>query len=323
MLKEKFRTKKVFRQNNKDCNKLKNLAYIHTMEFTCSVCENKFPLEEKHKKSAKCPKCFKEMKNKCAKAYKEKINKMTKIICNNCHISKPGTEYPGNGKHCKTCKNEKTKQNYEKIKEEVKNKVIEKQNEKDCSVCKETKLIDEFFESKCKGTIRASCKTCTLKARHENYQNNREARIKQTSQYKTERKKVDLAFKFERNIRSRLYHAFKKSSVLKRQRTMEYVGCTPIFFKEWMEFQFNSYMTLENHGSYWDIDHVKPCASFDLNDENEAGICFHWSNCRPLSSVENRRKSDKYNEWDTILQDIKANYFKKLYDGQKSSPPHT
>jgi fatty-acid desaturase len=46
----------------------------------------------------------------------------------------------------------------------------------------------------------------------------------------------------------------------------------------------------------WDnihIDHIKPCASFDLTDPNEQRKCFHWSNMQPLLAKDNRMKSDK------------------------------
>jgi hypothetical protein len=51
-------------------------------------------------------------------------------------------------------------------------------------------------------------------------------------------------------------------------------------------------MNKENHGSYWQIDHVTPCASFDLSDPEQQKICCHWSNCRPLEKTENTRKND-------------------------------
>lgn len=173
----------------------------------------------------------------------KKISELTEIKCN---CTKPSSAYKGNGKVCKSCTNENEKTRYNKHKEAVKDKNIHKPQTKTCSVCNETKSIDDFFEAKFKDTIRAACKICTLKSRKENYQNNREARIKQTTQYTNERKKLDPAFKLGKNADS-----------LKRQRTMIYVDCTPKFFKEWMQFQFDSQMTFKNYGTYWDIDHVR------------------------------------------------------------------
>jgi len=54
-------------------------------------------------------------------------------------------------------------------------------------------------------------------------------------------------------------------------------------------------MTWENHGE-WHIDHIKPCASFDLSDKKEQIMCFHYTNLQPLWGSDNLSKSDKFDE---------------------------
>jgi hypothetical protein len=50
-------------------------------------------------------------------------------------------------------------------------------------------------------------------------------------------------------------------------------------------------MSWENYGRKgWEIDHVRPCASFDLTRHEEVLACFHYTNLRPLWSVDNKRK---------------------------------
>ena len=44
----------------------------------------------------------------------------------------------------------------------------------------------------------------------------------------------------------------------------------------------------------WEIDHRRPCASFDLNNEDEKYMCFHWTNLQPLWHEDNNSKRDKY-----------------------------
>ena len=53
-------------------------------------------------------------------------------------------------------------------------------------------------------------------------------------------------------------------------------------------------MTWNNHGIYtWHIDHIKPCDSFDLSNEEDQKKCFHYTNMQPLWALENLSKSNK------------------------------
>ena len=51
-------------------------------------------------------------------------------------------------------------------------------------------------------------------------------------------------------------------------------------------------MNWDNQGTYWQIDHIKPIASFDLSNEEELYKVFHYTNTQPLEATENRLKSD-------------------------------
>jgi hypothetical protein len=62
-----------------------------------------------------------------------------------------------------------------------------------------------------------------------------------------------------------------------------------------LEEQFEDGMTWENHGE-WHIDHRRPCASFDLVDEEEQRICFHHTNLQPMWGTENLSKSASFDE---------------------------
>ena len=50
-------------------------------------------------------------------------------------------------------------------------------------------------------------------------------------------------------------------------------------------------MTWQNYGDGWHIDHIHPCAAFDLTDPEQQKACFHWSNLQPLWAIDNFRKS--------------------------------
>ena len=68
-------------------------------------------------------------------------------------------------------------------------------------------------------------------------------------------------------------------------------GCSPDFMRAHIEKQFTKGMTWENYGA-WHIDHIMPCAQFDLSNQMHADICFNWQNLRPLWADENHAKSD-------------------------------
>ncbi len=157
------------------------------------------------------------------------------------------------------------------------------------------------------------CKSCSCKKRKIYYQNNKTKIIKQTSNYTNNRTKIDPVFKLERRIRSRIYVAFKKQSLNKKERTWKYIGCTPTFLKKWIKFQLYDGMTLENYGKYWHIDHVIPCCKYDLSKKDNVEQCFNWRNLRPYKAKKNLSKRDKISKSDIIFQELKVKYFIKNY----------
>jgi len=65
-------------------------------------------------------------------------------------------------------------------------------------------------------------------------------------------------------------------------------------FKNYVETQFSSEMGWHNYGSFWCLDHIKPCAVFILDTKPAFMECFHYTNLRPLTSKENFDKLDSY-----------------------------
>lgn len=82
---------------------------------------------------------------------------------------------------------------------------------------------------------------------------------------------------------------------------MELLGCDIEFFKSYLQSKFLPGMTWENYGVYdenratWQLDHIIPCASFNLLEENEQRKCFHYLNYQPLWTLDNIEKSNKIN----------------------------
>ena len=72
------------------------------------------------------------------------------------------------------------------------------------------------------------------------------------------------------------------------------IGCSLEELKKHLESQFKPGMSWKNRGrNGWHIDHIKPCASFDLSKSEEQHKCFHYSNLQPLWAKENLRKGIK------------------------------
>jgi hypothetical protein len=114
----------------------------------------------------------------------------------------------------------------------------------------------------------------------------------------------DINFKIRKLYSNRLYIALKKE--FKKGKTIELLGCSIEEFKVYLEKQFDKNMSWENHGTIWEIDHIKPCASFDLMNPNQQKECFHYTNLQPLfktteiaesfgytNQIGNRNKSNK------------------------------
>lgn len=192
-----------------------------------------------------------------------------------------------------------------------------------CEKCQINKDLSEFYFRKDSNNYRTNCKECVKQLRKiyrtENYdkvieskkeyyyknqekccertrdwyENNKEIKNQKHTVYIRTRRQNDIEFKIYSNIQSRIYSALKSDNIKKKDSTLNIIGCSIDFYKNWLEFQFNENMNWNNHGEYWHIDHVKPCASFDLLDDTQIKECFSWKNVRPIEKVLNLSKSDK------------------------------
>jgi hypothetical protein len=72
------------------------------------------------------------------------------------------------------------------------------------------------------------------------------------------------------------------------------LGCTVEEFRAYLESLFTAGMTWGNYGTFWEIDHIKPCAVFDLTKGDQVAECFNYRNMQPLQQFQNRSKGMKY-----------------------------
>lgn len=145
---------------------------------------------------------------------------------------------------------------------------------KECTECLDFKKWHEFPDNILakdkKGSI---CKDCiTLRIRYRRY--------------------TDYNFKMASVLRNRINQALKGSK--KADTTFELIGCSIEELKKHLESQFQLGMNWGNHcRGGWHIDHIIPCATFDLTQESEQRKCFHYTNLKPLWAKENLKKGNK------------------------------
>ena len=109
--------------------------------------------------------------------------------------------------------------------------------------------------------------------------------------YIREKYKTDLNYKLKKLLGARIRMALKHNS--KKSRTTELLGASISVVWNYLEKKFKPGMTRKNHG-LWHIDHIRPCASFDLTKPEEQVKCFHYTNLQPLWAKENISKGAKY-----------------------------
>jgi hypothetical protein len=252
-------------------------------------------------------------------------------ICTKCHIEKPLSEFhkskqrkDGYKGECKQCRSQKSNKNIER-------ENLAKQHKKLCPRCNQIKDFSEFHKEKTRYYgIGVYCKKCLYNIAKENkhrinkyskkwyknniekskqfkqnwnkknpnyhkryYQEHKKELSRQYTIYSRNRRRKDVKFRMLLNLRRRIIYAIKGKD--KSQKTMDLIGCSIDFLKNHLESKFKEGMTWDNYGkSGWHIDHIKPCALFDLSEPEEQAKCFNYSNLQPLWAEENMNKKDKY-----------------------------
>jgi hypothetical protein len=119
----------------------------------------------------------------------------------------------------------------------------------------------------------------------------REHRLRWTKKnphYRKNRLASDSAYHLLECLRGRTRSAIRRGC--KSAHTLELLGCTIPELRAHLEAQFRPGMTWENYGPVWHVDHIRPCASFDLLDPAQQRACFHYTNLQPLFALENLKK---------------------------------
>ena len=205
--------------------------------------------------------------------------------------------------------------------------------EKLCSKCNKWKTLSEYHKDKTKTSgVRSDCRACCMPVKNSYYWKNKkwlnkiiwereknnpelrqrglERRKKYTDSEKGKAKREEWKDKNKDKIVKygkpkseghKLLISLRKqlNKLIRRKKTSStliYLGCTPKELKEHIEAQFKEGMSWENYGrNGWHIDHIRPCASFNLNIEEDIYKCFNFKNLQPLWESENCSKGSLYN----------------------------
>jgi hypothetical protein len=120
--------------------------------------------------------------------------------------------------------------------------------------------------------------------------NNKEKSKKYQNKYYKKKIKIDPNYKLIKNMRTRIWFALKRK--YKSKSTIKLLGCSVKECWQHLKSKFQPGMTKENYGQ-WHVDHIIPCASFDLKCPVQQMACFHYTNLQPLWAADNIRKKDK------------------------------
>lgn len=114
---------------------------------------------------------------------------------------------------------------------------------------------------------------------------------------KTECKTCNLNIYLVNSQRSRLKRFLKRQNLKKTKLTIEHLGCSPKYFKEYMQRKMVGEMNFGNIN----LDHIKPVKKFDLTDLDELKKCCHYTNMQPLLVSDNLIKASKWSDEDEIF----------------------
>jgi len=136
-----------------------------------------------------------------------------------------------------------------------------------------------------------------VKQRQSIYQqvNKERLRIKQRVN-KKKREEASISYRLRNRIRARLSYAINQALATKDDVSANLTGCSIQELMNHIETKFYNGMTWSDYGKGHDcfqIDHIKPCCSFNLTDPVQQRECFHYTNLQPLWFNDHMKKTQQ------------------------------
>ena len=135
-----------------------------------------------------------------------------------------------------------------------------------------------------------------LKYQRKYYKKNKKKQIKKGIERKKKRYKNDIQYRLKMVLSVRFNYLLRRKKVYKKCRVYELLGCDLEFFKNHISSKFLPEMNFDNYAKIWEIDHIKPCSSFNLEDIEQQKQCFHYTNTQPLFITTKIAKSFGYTD---------------------------
>jgi hypothetical protein len=121
---------------------------------------------------------------------------------------------------------------------------------------------------------------------HEQYVEAKNRWNRKHPEYFTNWRNAEVTRQIAHKLRTRLNRAVRGKSAVKN------LGCEVSELKAHLEGQFTPGMSWENYGK-WEIDHIKPLSSFNLEDPEQLKLACNYNNLQPLWKADNIRKHAK------------------------------
>ena len=177
-----------------------------------------------------------------------------------------------------------------------------------CQVCMNTYVPKVHNAKFCNDICRSIAKkrtSCTWRNNQKDhlslyskrrYLIHKDKRIARDRVYKAKKMKEDPEYKLRQNLRKRLNCAMKKNT--KSGSAVRDLGCSIVEFRIHLESKWQSGMSWDNYGRKkgvrcWEIDHITPLSTFNLEDREQLLKACNYSNLQPLWAKDNLSKGGK------------------------------